>query len=416
MIDNIRNGETVRRGYFDDSIAVYVGGTLMPDDVLWMVQPVKTTWNYMQETYGDFTDDGANQRIYVVAHSDETMRSATIATRWDASFGYNSTINLGGAWNWKDSTARVNYEVFIHELSHIVEGSNNYVKESPSYGTFWGDGPWPDIFIYDVYKNAFKDDELAQNWFNIQRTNTPGRTGTTERYPFFREFFYPIWEREESAAVFDRYFKLLSEHFRQQPITDPNVPDSIPTSAFRASQGEILYFFNAASGVDNQELYTNTFGWNEDREEELLNARYYYDLDEIGDTIDFPNYEDITSAPAGMGLTSNRPAAESPAAEQLANLTDGSYLTKWLTRNRSAEVQFEGAEEQVVTAYTITSANDAALRDPLNWTLEGSNDGTTWAALDSRSDEDFPVRFYQRLFTFDNDVRVQAAPAELRRG
>ena len=43
-------------------------------------------------------------------------------------------------------------------------------------------------------------------------------------------------------------------------------------------------------------------------------------------------------------------------------------------------------------------------RDPRDWTLQGSNDGTTWTTLDARSGEDFSERFQTRQFSFANDV------------
>ena len=400
IVDGIRDDRpTVTRAYFDGDVALYLGGALTLEETQWMIEPIRTTWLYMQETYGDF---GPDPRMYVVVHENDLYRTATINTRFDAGMGYRNTINLGGAWNWRDSTARVNYEVFIHELSHIVEGGNNNVKESPSF-RFWNDGPWPAIFIYDVYVNAFQDSTLAKNWFDVQVENTtPHRAGGGDgQYYFFRDWFYPLWRDNGGGAFFDRYFKALSNHFRTIPIDDPNVPDSIPTSASRASFGEILYFSNLASGTDNKELFTNAFGWNDDREEELYNARYLYDLPEAGDTIDFPDFEDITADTLGV-ISSQYPAEQSPAGEQLVNLFDDSYQTKYLTFNSSTWVQFSSDKEYAVSGYTITSANDAPGRDPISWNLQGSNDGETWATIDERTDEDFITRYYQRLFTFDN--------------
>lgn len=390
----------VNRVYYDDELALYTGGEYTYEDVGWMVDYTKQVWAYMQTTYGDFGDD---PRIYVVVHDNPEYGGATISTRWDPGMDYRNAIDLGSSWDWRDSVIRVNYEVITHELAHIVEGSNNNVKESPSFA-FWNDGPWPEIFIYDVYVNAIQDSTLAQDWYNFNWTKTNSHQGESEQHFFFRDWFYPLWAMEESAAVFDRYFKLLSTHFRQQPIDDPNVPDSIPTSAFRATKGEVLYFTNLATGTDNKELFTRAFGWNEDREEELYNARYYYGLQDAGATLDFPDYTDITSDTTGEGLSAEHPPSESPATEQLPNLTDDSYLTKWLTGNRSSWVQFGAGREYVVSAYTITSANDAANRDPIDWTLQGSNDGQTWTTIDERFKQDFAVRFYQRLFTFDNDT------------
>ena len=52
----------------------------------------------------------------------------------------------------------------------------------------------------------------------------------------------------------------------------------------------------------------------------------------------------------------------------------------------------------------MTSANDSPERDPLNWTLQGSNDGSSWITIDSRSNEDFPTRWLKKEYTFTNAI------------
>jgi hypothetical protein len=52
---------------------------------------------------------------------------------------------------------------------------------------------------------------------------------------------------------------------------------------------------------------------------------------------------------------------------------------------------------KMATMYTITSGNVAG--DLKSWTLQGSNDGTTWYTLDSRSNQTFAWRLYTRPFT-----------------
>jgi putative alpha-1,2-mannosidase len=76
--------------------------------------------------------------------------------------------------------------------------------------------------------------------------------------------------------------------------------------------------------------------------------------------------------------------------------------TKYLTFNREGWIQFQSKEPQVVTQYAITSANDAPERDPATWTLQGSNDGSTWQTLDTRSGEKFTGRVQRREFSFSN--------------
>jgi len=80
--------------------------------------------------------------------------------------------------------------------------------------------------------------------------------------------------------------------------------------------------------------------------------------------------------------------------------------TKWLTANGfpTGWVQFEFLNNQAfaINSYAITSANDAAGRDPKAWTLLGSNDGTNWTTVDTRSNESFVARFQRRLFKCTN--------------
>jgi hypothetical protein len=81
---------------------------------------------------------------------------------------------------------------------------------------------------------------------------------------------------------------------------------------------------------------------------------------------------------------------------------DNSTSTKYLTFHNAAWIQFQVSAAHVVTRYSITSANDAPERDPLSWTLQGSNNGTTWSTLNSQSNQDFPNRLQRREFSFTN--------------
>jgi hypothetical protein len=48
---------------------------------------------------------------------------------------------------------------------------------------------------------------------------------------------------------------------------------------------------------------------------------------------------------------------------------------------------------QVVERYTVTSANDRTPRDPKDWQFQGSSDGSTWATLDTQSNQTFTDRY-----------------------
>ena len=94
------------------------------------------------------------------------------------------------------------------------------------------------------------------------------------------------------------------------------------------------------------------------------------------------------------------------AGEVAENLFDGSSQTKWLVFERTGWVECELSEPVAVVHYALVSANDAPGRDPRDWTLSGSNDGTTWTDLDTQTDQDFtralpdqgvPLREHDRL-------------------
>nr|XP_024926097.1 peptide-N(4)-(N-acetyl-beta-glucosaminyl)asparagine amidase-like [Ziziphus jujuba var. spinosa] len=56
-------------------------------------------------------------------------------------------------------------------------------------------------------------------------------------------------------------------------------------------------------------------------------------------------------------------------------------------------------QKHKLAAYELMSANDAPETDPMDWVLEGSNDGgSTWHLLDERISQMFDDRFQRRTF------------------
>ncbi|MCB7135086.1 GH92 family glycosyl hydrolase [Cellulosimicrobium marinum] len=99
-------------------------------------------------------------------------------------------------------------------------------------------------------------------------------------------------------------------------------------------------------------------------------------------------------------------SAQNLPNEGAAKLADGSASSKWLAFASTGWVVYEFAEPVAIEAYALTSANDSAGRDPKNWTIEASDDGSTWTAVDQRTDEDFPQRFQQRVFELDEPTQA----------
>ncbi|MFJ8106467.1 GH92 family glycosyl hydrolase [Streptomyces sp. NPDC096132] len=107
-------------------------------------------------------------------------------------------------------------------------------------------------------------------------------------------------------------------------------------------------------------------------------------------------------------VTDLRASAENAGSfEVKENLVDRDPDSKWLTFASTGWVEFDLSAPAAVSTYALTSANDVAQRDPADWTLKGSADGTTWTTLDSRTGESFARRFQTKTYTF-------AAAAEYR--
>jgi predicted alpha-1,2-mannosidase len=68
--------------------------------------------------------------------------------------------------------------------------------------------------------------------------------------------------------------------------------------------------------------------------------------------------------------------------------------------DRWAGFDFDAPRE--VSFYTLTSNKDDAASDPSAWVVKGSNDGTTWTVLDSRSGQAFDWRQQTRPFELQN--------------
>lgn len=113
--------------------------------------------------------------------------------------------------------------------------------------------------------------------------------------------------------------------------------------------------------------------------------------------------------PTGIGgsemdkVTKVEANGENTSGGEIAtNVADGDKFTKWLVFEPTGWLTYQTSAPVTIKKYALTSANDADGRDPKNWTVSGSNDGTTWTTLDTRTDQSFESRFQTKEYTFDN--------------
>ena len=106
------------------------------------------------------------------------------------------------------------------------------------------------------------------------------------------------------------------------------------------------------------------------------------------------------------GGTASASAANSSYPPALA--FDGTSSTKWNSgaTGVAAWLQYDFGPNiaWAVVRYDITSAADTTLRDPQSWTFLGSNDGTNWTTLDTRSGETFSSRAQIKQYSIGNST------------
>ncbi|MFI5910981.1 GH92 family glycosyl hydrolase [Dactylosporangium sp. NPDC051541] len=95
-------------------------------------------------------------------------------------------------------------------------------------------------------------------------------------------------------------------------------------------------------------------------------------------------------------------SAENPPNEVAARLADGNPSTKWLAFNPTGWATYQLKAPAAAVKYSLTSANDAAGRDPRDFTVQGSNDGSQWTDLDRRTGQTFSGRFATNTYSFAN--------------
>ncbi|GAA3351076.1 hypothetical protein GCM10020358_79460 [Amorphoplanes nipponensis] len=98
-------------------------------------------------------------------------------------------------------------------------------------------------------------------------------------------------------------------------------------------------------------------------------------------------------------ITEVTASADNPPGEAKGRAFDGDKGTKWLAFAATGWVQARTAAPVTVEKYALTSANDVPARDPRDWRLQGSADGSTWTTLDTRTGQGFTGRGQTLEFT-----------------
>ena len=135
---------------------------------------------------------------------------------------------------------------------------------------------------------------------------------------------------------------------------------------------------------------------------------YYYVVSAVNATGEGANSAQDSATPENphllnvtFGGTANDSINNPNGTEGAAKAFDKNVGTKWLCNTQSwLQYDFGAGVAQTIKRYDITSANDVPGRDPRDWQLQGSNDGSSWTAVDTRTGQgSFPNRYQTISFT-----------------
>jgi len=374
--------EKLNRKYFDAYTAVYYGNEV-DREMTWPYEFFSGSWQYIVSRYGEFGNEEAY--LYAIIHQDLDSEPH-FSTYFSEQTSFRSLIDfsVSGIEN-----SGANLDVATSLMGAVVENSAYQTQGSPAHA-IWQD-KFSEIFQYDLYSSL----ELTDQAKRIHDS----AIGSTSSFPssdtyWFRDWFLPLYENYEGSVILNNFFKVLSQNYKKNG----------ESYASDMNMGEFVHFFSGASGEDLQPMAENAFGWTDQWELELLQAR-----------TDYPNLNypfdptslliDLTSDATLTVSKDNGDGAE--GAEGSLKLVDNDLNTKFLVGGLPADfelwLQQQLPSSQIVNRYTITSGNDAPERDPTHWELQGSNDASSWTTLDSRIEESFTGRNQTREFIIENE-------------
>jgi len=173
--------------------------------------------------------------------------------------------------------------------------------------------------------------------------------------------------------------------------TNPNVKISSPTTG---SGGETSVVISAGRNAEATIIAIS----NDGDKVALAQVR-------VGENL--PEGALINRALGGTASASSENLPNEGASRAIDDLfyRTGTSRSKWLALNtRTAWLRVQLPRKYFITKYAIMcgDAPVSDMRDPKNWQLEGSNDGSDWDVLDIRTNEEFIARDFKRVFECKN--------------
>jgi len=141
----------------------------------------------------------------------------------------------------------------------------------------------------------------------------------------------------------------------------------LPTDRF--TEGPVVGFANAIAYASYRLIFPSVRNVVAANSMQIAEVQFFSDLEGFGDPILSPGDPII-----GIQMLPSQSA--SPAAEEAVFAIDGDPGQKYLNfgRENAGFIVTPSIGPSVVTGFTMTTANDAVARDPVDWELYGTND------------------------------------------
>ncbi|GAB1415376.1 hypothetical protein MASR2M117_07820 [Paludibacter sp.] len=331
-------------------------------------------WNYVFECYGDELSDSC-LHVLLIPMEEGGGLASIYDYRSSASF-YRNMVYIKANKNWfkNRSESGYIYDVMAHELCHIIEGVGGGYNGSMFYPV-WGDSKWAEILQYDIFKAL--GSSRAASW---HRDYTEGvKPGGGADYPdsdrvsyWYRDFLYPTYNLYGKTALLKKFWKLQGQYYKMR---NGSFQGNSSNPGGRGNLGELIHFWSAAAGVDVKPFAVKAFGWNEQFEAWLQQAK-----------IDYPEltYDETALENRELNICLNGGVMTSNYSNtKVENFIDNNFTTFYLTRKDNAipilELTYKSSEFAKINRYVLTFKDNAA---PASWKLLGSNDGIQWVTID----------------------------------
>lgn len=336
-------------------------------------------WEYVFDTYGATLSD---PRLHVLLFPmDDGGGLASIMHYRDAPHHLNMVyIKANKSWFTNRSESGYIYDVMAHELCHIVEGVGGGYNGSMFF-PIWGDSKWAEIFQYDIFKGLGVS--RAESW---HKAYTEGATpGGGAEYPnpervnyWYRDFLYPTYEKYGKTVMLQRFWTLQQQYYRMK---NGSFSGTSTNPGGRGNLGEFIHFWSGAAGTNLKSYAQKAFGWNDQYESWLQQAR-----------IDYPQitYDEPVADISRRNICLN--GGEISSNYTIAGIRY--FIDNWsqsydIIRKKddlgAFTLTYASPVAASIDSYTLKINDNAA---PLSWTLEASFDTNKWTAIDT---QDSPV-------------------------